>query len=56
MEESPLEAQKREETLRIYHACKEALRIINDANMITSTGEVSAGAINHLGGGGHDYR
>lgn len=28
MEESPEEAQKREEMLRMYHACKEALRII----------------------------
>lgn len=35
MEESPIEAQKREEMLRMYHACKEALRIINDANMTT---------------------
>lgn len=35
MEESPIEAQKREEILRMYHSCKEALRIINDANMAT---------------------
>lgn len=28
MEESPEEAQKREGMLRMYHACKEALRII----------------------------
>jgi len=35
MEESPLEAQKREDMLRMYHACKEALKIINDANMMT---------------------
>lgn len=35
MEESPIEAQRREETLRMYQACKEALRIINDANMAT---------------------
>lgn len=28
MEESQEEAQKREEMLRMYHACKEALRII----------------------------
>uniref|UniRef100_A0A915DH68 Dynamin n=1 Tax=Ditylenchus dipsaci TaxID=166011 RepID=A0A915DH68_9BILA len=35
MEESPHEAQKREEMLRMYHACKEALKIINDANMNT---------------------
>lgn len=28
MEESPEEAIKREEMLRMYHACKESLRII----------------------------
>lgn len=28
MEESPEEVAKREEMLRMYHACKEALRII----------------------------
>jgi dynamin GTPase len=31
MEESPVEAQKREETLRMYQACREALAIINSA-------------------------
>uniref|UniRef100_A0A7E4ZUD2 Dynamin n=1 Tax=Panagrellus redivivus TaxID=6233 RepID=A0A7E4ZUD2_PANRE len=31
MEESPVEAQKREETLRMYQACREALAIINNA-------------------------
>lgn len=30
MEESPEAAQKREEMLRMYHACKEALRIIGE--------------------------
>lgn len=35
MEESPLEAQKREEMLRMYHACKEALHIISEVNMTT---------------------
>lgn len=35
MEESQLEAQKREEMLRMYHACKEALRIISEVNMST---------------------
>jgi hypothetical protein len=30
MEESADEAQKREEMLRMYHACKEALRIIGE--------------------------
>ncbi|XP_055550265.1 dynamin isoform X4 [Wyeomyia smithii] len=37
MEESPEEAQKREEMLRMYHACKEALRIIGDVSMATFT-------------------
>ncbi|XP_012251681.1 dynamin isoform X6 [Athalia rosae] len=35
MEESPEEAQKREEMLRMYHACREALRIIGDVSMAT---------------------
>lgn len=30
MEESPEEIQRREETLRIYHSTKEALKIIDD--------------------------
>uniref|UniRef100_A0A915KW65 Dynamin n=1 Tax=Romanomermis culicivorax TaxID=13658 RepID=A0A915KW65_ROMCU len=33
MEESETEAHRREEMLRMYHACKEALRIIGDINM-----------------------
>ncbi|CAB3384923.1 Hypothetical predicted protein [Cloeon dipterum] len=35
MEESPEEAQKREEMLRMYHACKESLNIIGDVSMAT---------------------
>ena len=35
MEESAEEAVKREEMLRMYHACKEALRIIGDVSMAT---------------------
>ena len=35
MEESQEEAMKREEMLRMYHACKEALRIIGDVSMAT---------------------
>lgn len=35
MEEAPEEAQKREEMLRMYHACKEALHIIGDVSMAT---------------------
>lgn len=30
MEESPEEAAKREAMLKMYHACKEALRIIGE--------------------------
>lgn len=36
MEESQEEERKREEMLRMYHACKEALRIIGDVSMQTS--------------------
>lgn len=35
MEEAPEEAQKREDMMRMYHACKEALRIIGDVSMAT---------------------
>lgn len=35
MEESADEAIKREEMLRQYHACKEAMRIIGDVSMAT---------------------
>lgn len=35
MEESPEEALKREEMMRMYQACKEALRIIGDVAMAT---------------------
>lgn len=35
MEESASEAQKREEMLRLYHACREALQIISEVNMST---------------------
>ena len=35
MEESADEALKREEMLRQYHACKEALKIIGDVSMAT---------------------
>uniref|UniRef100_T1J7L0 dynamin GTPase n=1 Tax=Strigamia maritima TaxID=126957 RepID=T1J7L0_STRMM len=35
MEESAEEAVKREEMLRMYHACKEALKIIGDVSMAT---------------------
>ncbi|GAB6023415.1 hypothetical protein CHUAL_008201 [Chamberlinius hualienensis] len=35
MEESPEEAAKRDEMLRMYHACKEALQIISDVSLTT---------------------
>ena len=44
MEESADEAVKREETLRMYHACKEALQIIAEVSNVT------------LGGGGSSQR
>ena len=37
MEESPEEAQKREEMLRMYHATKEALSIISEVTTTTVT-------------------
>jgi dynamin GTPase len=42
MEESADEAMKREEMLRQYHACKEALRIIGDVSMATLGGPAPA--------------
>ncbi|XP_022700066.1 dynamin-like isoform X3 [Varroa jacobsoni] len=36
MEESPEEAARREEMLRMYHACREALQIIGDVSMSTA--------------------
>lgn len=36
MEESPEEVKKRQEILRMYHACKQALQIISDVSMHTS--------------------
>ncbi len=35
MEESQEESKRREEMLKMYHACKEALTIIGDVNMQT---------------------
>ncbi|XP_043226868.1 dynamin-like [Amphibalanus amphitrite] len=42
MEESAEEAAKREEMLRMYHACKEALRIISNAQLACSAAPASA--------------
>ncbi|XP_076314963.1 dynamin-1-like isoform X1 [Tachypleus tridentatus] len=36
MEESAEESRRREDMLRIYHACKEALKIIGDVSMVTT--------------------
>ncbi|XP_057367684.1 dynamin-like isoform X4 [Daphnia carinata] len=52
MEESAEEAVKREEMLRIYHACKEALRIIGDVSMATVSTPVPPPV---KGGGDDDY-
>ena len=38
MEESADEALKREELLRMYHACKEALKIIAEVSNVTLGG------------------
>lgn len=40
MEESPTEAKKREDMLRMYQSCKEALRIITDANLSNFNSEL----------------
>lgn len=42
MEESPEESKRREELLRMYHACSEALRIIGDVSMATVSTPVPA--------------
>lgn len=58
MEESPEEAQRREEMLRMYQACKEALTIIGDVNMSTVTTPnpppVDMDWLKHENGAGHD--
>lgn len=46
MEESQLEAQKRQEVIRMYQACKEALQIITDANLDGLQMDASRMAIN----------
>jgi len=52
MEESAEEALKREETLRMYHACKEALRIIGDVSMATVSTPMPPPVRGGGGGGG----
>lgn len=58
MEESAEEAIKREETLRMYHACKEALRIIGDVSMATVSTPMPPpvrGGSEFSGGGSSNY-
>ena len=52
MEESADEALKREEMLRQYHACKEALRIIGDVSMATVSTPAPPPVRNDMFGGG----
>lgn len=52
MEESAEEAMKREETLRMYHACKEAVRIIGDVSMATVSTPLPPPVRGGGGGGG----
>lgn len=64
MEESADEAIKREEMLRQYHACKEAMKIIGDVSMATlggsapqsvnwmSSSSTSSGMSSSMGGSG----
>ncbi|KAK9744412.1 PH domain [Popillia japonica] len=54
MEESPEEAIKREEMIRMYHACKEALRIIGDVSMATVSTPVPPPVKNDWLAGGLD--
>uniref|UniRef100_A0AC34RFI0 Dynamin GTPase n=1 Tax=Panagrolaimus sp. JU765 TaxID=591449 RepID=A0AC34RFI0_9BILA len=51
MEESPIEAQKREETLRMYQACREALAIINNATshiQMAASGQILPPTNHHM--------
>ncbi|KRZ53123.1 Dynamin, partial [Trichinella nativa] len=53
MEESEAESQRREEMLRMYHACKEALRIIGDVSLNTTPSTISS--TSNGGGSSHDW-
>ena len=57
MEESADEAIKREEMLRQYHACKEALQIIGDVSVATVSTPAPPPIKNDMfgGGGGSSY-
>ena len=52
MEESADEAVKREEMLRQYHACKEALQIIGDVSVATVSTPAPPPIRNDMFGGG----
>ncbi|KRX41708.1 Dynamin, partial [Trichinella murrelli] len=54
MEESEAESQRREEMLRMYHACKEALRIIGDVSLNTTPSTISSTS-NGGGSSSHDW-
>ncbi|CAG7718237.1 unnamed protein product [Allacma fusca] len=54
MEESAEEEMKREETMRMYHACKEALRIIGDVSMATVSTPMPP-PVRDTGGGGSTW-
>ncbi|KRZ30694.1 Dynamin [Trichinella pseudospiralis] len=54
MEESEAESQRREEMLRMYHACKEALRIIGDVSLNTTPNTISSTS-NGGGSSSHDW-
>ncbi|XP_037036296.1 dynamin isoform X2 [Bradysia coprophila] len=57
MEESPEATAKREDMLRMYHACKESLRIIGDVSMATVTTPVPPPVKNDwLSSGGENPR
>ena len=49
MEESKEAAQKREEMIKMYHACKEALNLVNDVNMKTCKSSYKSSIVRGLG-------
>ncbi|KRZ10417.1 Dynamin [Trichinella zimbabwensis] len=55
MEESEAESQRREEMLRMYHACKEALRIIGDVSLNTTPNTISSTSNGGGGSSSHDW-
>ncbi|KAK0403732.1 hypothetical protein QR680_017093 [Steinernema hermaphroditum] len=62
MDEAPEAVQKREEQLRMYHACQQALSIISEVSMMTPSALQSSGApppqqnfMGPMGGGGGGF-